>query len=115
MKYAFAVPILPGKTDAAREWVRTVLGPRSEEWTEIQNRQGVVQETYVLQESPDGDMIIVFGEGEWIAPAQILDLSRPFDKFLREQVMEISGIDIMEFGGEAPEVLGEWRSATVPA
>ena len=114
MKYAFAAPILPGKTEAAREFIRTVLGPRSAEWADFQQRQGVVQETYFLQESPDGDMIIVSGEGDWIPPSEFIDPDNPFDQWFVEQVREINGFDVREFGAKPPDVLGEWQ-APVPA
>jgi hypothetical protein len=111
MRYAFAVPILPGKTDAAREFVKTVLGPKSEEWADLQSRQQVTAEYYFLQSSPDGDMMIVYGEGNWRAPDEVLHPdSNEFDSWFLDQIQEINGFDIMQVGGEPSELVGEWHA-----
>ena len=54
MTYAFAMPILSGKTPAARGFIQEVLGPRKREYDDLQRRQGVTQERYYLQSSPRG-------------------------------------------------------------
>jgi hypothetical protein len=108
--YAFAMPILPGKADAARAFVREVLGPRQRDWDDLQRRQGVTAERYFLQASPEGDLLIVTGEGtftpvsQWHDPAGI-----PFDRWFAEQVKDVTGVDVRELGDELPELLGEWR------
>jgi hypothetical protein len=38
MAYAFAMPVLPGKAEAARGFIREVLGPRRADWDELQRR-----------------------------------------------------------------------------
>ena len=40
MAYAFAMPILSGKTQAARGFIQEVLGPRKREYDDLQRRQG---------------------------------------------------------------------------
>ena len=110
MAYAFAMPILPGKTETVRHFVAEVLGPRKADWDDLQRRQGVTRESYFLQSSPDGDMLIVTGEGtfapvsEWLDPDGI-----PFDRWFAEQMLENTGLDVRELGGELPEHLGDWR------
>ena len=63
MTYAFAMPVLPGKAEAARRFVAEVLGPRRSDWDDLQRRQGVTRERYFLQTAPGGDLMIVTGEG----------------------------------------------------
>jgi hypothetical protein len=110
MAYAFAMPILPGKTDAARCFVQEVLGPRKREWDDLQRRQGVTRESYYLQASPEGDLMLVTGEGTFTPVSQFLDVEgNPFDRWLTEQIQDISGINVQELGDEMPEQLGEWR------
>jgi len=40
MAYAFALPVLPGKATAVRQFVREVLGSRKADWDDLQRRQG---------------------------------------------------------------------------
>ena len=116
MKYAFAAPILPGKTDAARQWVETVLGPKKAEYDDLQKRMGVEQESYFLMETPDGDMMVMSGEGTWIPPTESLDLeNREFDRWFAEQVEDICGFDVMTMTEPPASLLGTWESSDKPA
>jgi hypothetical protein len=110
MAYAFAMPIRPGKTDAARRFIQEVLGPRKREWDDLQRRQRVTRERYYLQASPEGDLLLVTGEGSFTPVRHFLDVAgNPFDRWFAEQVQDISGINVQELGDELPEPLGEWR------
>jgi len=40
--YALAMPILTGKTGAAREFIAEILGSRKADFDDFQKRQGVV-------------------------------------------------------------------------
>ena len=110
MAYAFAMPILPGKTEAAARFVREVLGPRKRDWDDLQRRQGVTRESYFLQRDPAGNLLVVTGEGtftpisQWLDPEGIL-----FDRWFAEQVRDVTGVDVRALGDELTELLGEWR------
>jgi hypothetical protein len=116
MPYAFAIPIKAGKTAASKEVIEQLLtGSRRQEYDDLQRRLGldsaVNREWYFLQSSPEGDMMILFGDGEWIPPDQVMDPgNNEFDRWFREQFRELTGYDILEFGGKPPESLGEWPS-----
>ena len=110
MAYAFAMPILSGKTQAARGFIQEVLGPRKREYDDLQRRQGVTGERYYLQSSPEGDLIIVTGEGTFTPPSQFLDVAgNPFDRWFIEQIQDFTGINMLELPEEMPELVGEWR------
>ena len=110
MAYAFAMPILPGQTDAARRFIQDVLGPRKRDWDDLQRRQGVTRESYYLQSSPEGDLMLVTGEGTFTPPRQFLDVAgNPFDRWFIEQIQNVTGINMLELSDEMPEQLGEWR------
>ena len=49
----FAVPILPGKTEAWKQAVSEIHGPRKNEYEESRRRMGVTREVVSLQPSPD--------------------------------------------------------------
>jgi hypothetical protein len=108
--YAFAMPILPGKTEAMRRFIQEVLGPRKRDWDDLQRRQGVTRESYYLQSSPEGDLVIVTGEGTFAPLSQVLNVEgNPFDRWFIEQVQDVTGINVLDLGDEMPEQLGEWR------
>ena len=110
MPYAFAMPLLPGKAEAARSFVGEVLGPRKSDWDDLQRRQGVTHERYFLQSGPDGDLVIVTGEGTFSSPNQFLDPDQiPFDRWFLDQIQETTGVNLLELGDELPELLGEWQ------
>lgn len=110
MAYAFAMPVLPGKAEAARRFVAEVLGPRRGDWDDLQRRQGVTRESYFLQTAPEGDLLIVTGEGTFAPVSQWLDPEGiPFDRWFAEQVREVTGLDVRDLGDELPEHLGDWR------
>ena len=110
MAYAFVMPILPGKTEAARRLTRELLGPRKREYDDLQRRQGVTRGSYYLQPGPEGDLMIVVGEGTFAPPSSFPDVAgNPFDRWFVEQVQDIAGVDMLEMDEEMPELLGEWR------
>ena len=110
MTYAFAMPILSGKTQAARDFIQEVLGPRKREYDDLQRRQGVTGERYFLQASPEGDLIIVTGEGAFNPLSQVLDVAgNPFDRWFIDQIQDFTGINMLELPEEMPELVGEWR------
>jgi hypothetical protein len=110
MAYAFAMPILSGKSEAARGFIQEVLGPRKREYDDLQRRQGVTSESYYLQPSPEGDLIIVTGEGAFNPLSQVLDVAgNPFDRWFIDQIQDFTGISMLELPAELPELVGEWR------
>jgi hypothetical protein len=110
MAYAFALPILSGKTAAMRQFIQEVLGPRKREWDDLQRRQGVTRERYYLQERPEGDLLLVTGEGSFTPVSQFLDVAgNPFDRWFLDQFQDVTGLSLLELGEAMPEQLGEWR------
>ena len=57
---AVAFPVLPGKADEARRFAEEAMGPRRGEAAESFRRLGVTHESWYLQSTPMGDMIIVW-------------------------------------------------------
>jgi hypothetical protein len=92
---AFALPILPGKTDESRRLAETLNGPRRGEKEDFLRRGGVATESWYLQSTTQGDMLILYLEGEDIGRAfQVLIASGgPFERWYKEQLLSIHGID----------------------
>jgi hypothetical protein len=56
----FAVPILPGKAEQARAFLRTLEGERKAEFAACEARLGVTKEVWAIQSMPQGDMYLCY-------------------------------------------------------
>jgi hypothetical protein len=64
MRYAFAVPIPPGKTEALRVVLAEILSPRQPEYADLARRSEVSEEDYWLQANPAGDLLVVSSDSD---------------------------------------------------
>jgi len=107
---AFAVPVLPGKSDQMRQFARETHGPRLEEYRASDRRLGASRESWHLQHTPQGDFVLVYFEATDVQRvfSQFAASRDPFDVWFKQQVLEISGIDFNEPPPAAPsECLGD--------
>jgi hypothetical protein len=91
-----AFPVLRGKEEDVRKLAAEMAGPRREEAREFFRSFGVVRESWHYQETPHGPLVIGVTEvdGDLSAIAQeYAESSRPFDRWFKEQVKNLSGID----------------------
>jgi hypothetical protein len=111
MENAFFVPILPGKTEAATAFASTLMKERR---AEMDNAQvTVTHEIWFLQETPMGDFLIVYHvspDGEAVHAA-LAKSTEPFDVWFREQVLDITGIDISTPMSGLPKQILSWSRA----
>src|SRR5947209_7176869 len=61
--FAFAAPLQPGKTEAARQFAREAYVTRQSEMAESRRAQGLTREEVFLNQTPAGDMVVVYLEG----------------------------------------------------
>jgi hypothetical protein len=91
-----AFPILPGKTDAARAFMRDVEGPRKAEFAASEQRIGIPKESWYMQSLPTGDILIVYLESE--DPGRSLGMFAEsqdgFDRWFKDQILDITGADL---------------------
>jgi hypothetical protein len=108
--FAFVSPI-PGKEDAARRFSQELAGPRRSEYEASRRRLGMTAERSYLQHTPQGALLIVYGEAEH--PEQVFERlatsQDPFDVWFRQQVLEIEGLDLTQPPESLPEPLFEWQ------
>jgi len=92
----FALPILPGKTEAARAFLQEQEGPRKQELAACGQSVGIVKETWAIQQTPQGDFFVVYMAGDNIAQAfqQLAASQSAFDRWLKEQLKETTGADL---------------------
>ncbi len=109
--YAFVLPVLPGKTEVVRRFGVEMSGPRRGEAEESQRRIGITRQMVWLQQTPQGDMCVVYWETD--DPARVFQKwassDNPFDRWFLEQLKEIHGIDLTQ-PPPPNELIYEWQA-----
>ncbi len=92
----FALPILPGKTEAARAFLQEQNGPRKQELVACGQSVGVTKEVWAIQQTPQGDMYVAYITGEDIAHAfkEFAASQTEFDRWFKQQLQETTGADL---------------------
>src|SRR5262245_11417157 len=110
-RLCLAVPVQRGKTQALKEFVRTITESRWGEYEDFQERSRVQKVTWCLQRSPHGDQFLIYNEGEDFARliSEFAASTHPFDVWFRQQALEITGVDFRKFEPSMlPELLLEY-------
>ena len=107
--YAFAAPIVPGKTGRWLEFAHEISGPRRADLIEQRKRLGL-KETIFLQRDSRGDLVIPVIEGErpWEEDQRIAESTHPFDRWFIDNIVELHGIDFSAPPPPRNELLLEW-------
>lgn len=102
----FALPILPGKTEAARAFLREVGGPRKQELAACDQRMGIGKEVWAIQQTPQGNLLLAYVAGENLAQAfaQFAVSQDEFDRWFKQQVQEMTGADMNTPTGRISEI-----------
>jgi hypothetical protein len=92
----FTLPILPGKTEAARAFLQEMNGPRKQELAACGQSVGVTQEVWAIQQTPQGDMYVAYVTGEDIGQAfkKLAASQTEFDRWFKQRVQETTGADM---------------------
>lgn len=108
----FAVPILPGKTEAWKKWVLTMAKERIAEYEESRKKAGIKKEVAWIYNSPQGDMVTVYMEAKDVEKAadHLGKSQAPFDIWFRQKVMELHGLDLAQTA-PLPELGWEWPAS----
>ena len=112
---AFAVPVLPGRTEATRVALASCQdGARKEAYQDARRRAGIIREAVWIQPSPGGDIAVVYLEADDLAAAAALlaDSVEPFDCWFREHVRKVCGIAV-EDAVIAPELLLDYDTTRI--
>ena len=111
-------PIVAGKVEAWRRFCQELAGSRREMHEASRQRLGITRERLVLVETAFGSAAVTTLEApdmDW-ALGQIISSSRPFDRWYRERVRELHGINLAgyeQFMQQTPlppnqELIFEW-------
>jgi len=102
--FCAALPILPGKTEAGKEFAKACMGPRRAEFAEALNKEGITKESWFLQKTPQGDMVIVHFEAEDVEKAFETEAKSktPFMVWFKQQVKSVTGFDLEQPSDQPP-------------
>lgn len=109
----YALPITPEKFEAVRAFAAEILGPRRAEFEESWRQKGITRETAWLQPLPGGALVLVCLEAEDLTRAfrELAISQSPFDRWYRQKVLEIYGVDLAGVpSGSLNELIADWRA-----
>jgi len=115
---AFIAPILPGRTEAGREFSRQAFTERVQEHTASRRALGVTQETVTLNSGPQGDAVCVYIEGYDPAESnrRFAASTSAYDVWFKDQ---LRGILIPQVDLDQPlppiETIWDWHRTAVTA
>ena len=108
---AFAAPILPGKTEADRSAMQSVSdGERKAAHDASRQRHGINREAVWIQQTPAGDMAVVYLEADNLQAAfgGLGSSQEEFDRWFRDVLRDVHGIDLAQ-GFPPPEQTLDYR------
>jgi hypothetical protein len=107
-----AFPVLPGKEDKIREFAAELAGARRREAASFYRSFGVTRESWHLQRTEHGSWVIGVTEIEedpQIKAQAYATSERPFDRWFKDQVQELTGINPdVEPLGPPTETIFDW-------
>lgn len=95
---AFVAPVLPGGRQSLMSLAQDMRRAKKPELEDFYRRMKVTREQWFIQPTPQGEMVIVYLEGEDLERTfQTLAASEePLDVWLKEQSKMVHGIDFNE-------------------
>jgi hypothetical protein len=92
----FVVPVLPGKEQSDRDWMKEMEGPRREEYESVWKEHGVSRHACWQQVTPAGTVDVIFLEADDIPTVMkgITSSDDEFSQWFRGRVKDVHGIDL---------------------
>ena len=109
----FALPILPGQTEAARAFLQELEGARKGAYAASQERLGLTKEVWAIQAGPQGDLFVVYFAGADIGRAfrQFAASEDEFDRWFKDRVRATTGADLnTPPPGPMSEILSDYQA-----
>ena len=90
------IPVLPGKTETARIFLREVETERKDEYARSERRIGITKEVWYLAQLPAGDHLVVYMESPDFGNATRLFVKSQddFDVWFKRCLAEATGVDL---------------------
>ena len=91
-------PILDGKVEVWKDWIRELNGSASTELKDFNGRYGLTRHAAWLTETPSGPAVIALhqGPGSNQFMPKLAAADREFDIWFRDKIKEIHGLDVTQ-------------------
>jgi hypothetical protein len=91
-----ALPIVSGRTAAARTFLQQLDTTRRAEFDESERRLGITKELWYLAALPSGDHLVGYIEGADFNQAltSFVGSREPFDLWFKEEMLAATGVDL---------------------
>lgn len=113
----FTLPILSGKSDAARAFFNELEDERKGQFDASQQRLRLFKEVWAFQALPQGEVFVVYFRGDDIGRAfqQFAASKDEFDLWFKRQVKETTGADLnTPPPGPMSEILSDYEASSQP-
>jgi len=90
------VPILPGRTADAKDFMRELEADRNADYHRSEQRIGIVKEAWYLARTPAGDQLVAYMESPDF-PQALAAFSRSqdeFDQWFKQRLADATGLDL---------------------
>lgn len=107
------VPIMPGKTDDAKDFMRELEQERKSDYGQSERRIGISKEAWYLAHTPGGDQFVAYMESSDFARAlSLFSESRDeFDVWFKQRLADSTGLDLNSPpDGPLPELLSSYSA-----
>lgn len=100
-------PILPGKLEEWKSLIEEIHGPREADHRRSRERIGLTREVVSHMETPQGDFVCLFHEGEDLTRSfqEVANSDDPHDQWFREKIQAVHGITPDMLQGPLPATL----------
>ena len=106
--------VLPGKSGAARDFMRQLDGGRRAEFDRSERRIGITKEVWFLARGPAGDQLVGYMESKNIEDAIGMFSQSPdaFDRWFKQCFAEVTGFDFNNLPPDLklPELLSSYQA-----
>jgi hypothetical protein len=110
--FPMAPPILPGQAEGIRRMREEALGPRRSEYEESRRRMGITKEMAWVQQTPMGEIALVYWEVEdpQRALQEMAESQDQFDAWFRQFIQNVHGVDIAGDQPPSSELVFDWQA-----
>ena len=105
----YVIPIPPGNTEAIRAAFADMEGSREQQCIANRHVMGITREFVSLQQTPQGDLIVAYLEGDdpGKATERMAASGSEYARWIADTVFPLLGTDHLS----AAEVLADWRDS----
>jgi hypothetical protein len=92
----FALPVLEDKTEDARAFFEELETQRKSDYAASEQRINISKESWYLQHSPQGDLLLAYIESPDFANAlgMFSQSQDEFDQWFKRRIAELTGVDL---------------------